>query len=89
MAYSDFTLTDVKEKLFLSLAENENLFSQIESLDPSEHLKETLKYNVPLATAIHTEKARSELIVAPVLVEVIIGRGDKTPKSSSESLFRN
>lgn len=73
MAYSDFTLTDVKEKLFLSLAEaeNENLFSQIEGLDPSEHLKETLTYNVPLATSIHTEKARSELIVAPVLVEVI------------------
>ncbi len=41
MAYSDFTLTEVTEKLFLSLAENENLFSQIEGLDPSEHLKET------------------------------------------------
>ncbi len=34
-------------------------------------LKRHVKYNVPLATSIHTEKARSELIVAPVLVEVI------------------
>jgi hypothetical protein len=71
MAYSDFTLTDVKEKLFLSLTENDNLFSHIESLDTSEHLKETLRYNVSLAISIHTEKARSELIIAPVLVEVI------------------
>lgn len=71
MAYSDFTLTDVKEKLGLSLTEKVNLFSQVENIAYSEHLKETLRYQVPLATSINTEKARSELIVTPVLVEVI------------------
>ena len=71
MAYSDFLLTDVKDKLGLSLMEKVNLFSKSVALDYSDHLKETLKYNVPLATSINTEKARSELIVTPVLVEVI------------------
>ncbi len=71
MAYSDFTLIDVKEKLFLSLNEKESLFSTIGAVECSEHLQETLKYNIPLAVSIDTEKARSELIIAPVLVEVI------------------
>lgn len=71
MAYSDFALTDVKDKLGLALMEKVSLFSQTAALDYSDHLKETLKYNIPLATSINTEKARSELIVTPVLVEVI------------------
>lgn len=71
MAYSDFTLTDVREKLSLALMEKVSLFSKTVALDYSDHLKETLRYNVPLATSINTEKARSELIVTPVLVEVI------------------
>ncbi|MDG4550912.1 MAG: hypothetical protein P9F19_06370 [Candidatus Contendobacter sp.] len=71
MAYSDFSLTDAKEKLDLALMEKVSLFSQTVAMDYSDHLKETLKYNVPLATSINTEKARSELIVTPVLVEVI------------------
>ena len=71
MVYSDFTLTDVKEKLSLFLVENENLFFDIERAEYSDHLKETLKYNIPLAISINTEKARSEFIVAPVLVEIV------------------
>jgi len=71
MAYSDFTLTDVKEKLLLSLNEKERLFPMTEPLECSPHLKETLKFNIPLAVSIDTEKARSELIVTPVLVELI------------------
>lgn len=71
MAYSDFTLPDVKERLGLSLVEKESLFAAIESVPYSEHLQETLRFNLPLATAIHTEKARSELIVMPVLVEIV------------------
>ena len=71
MAYSDFTLTDIKEKLLLSLEERERLFPDIAPVEYSEHLKETLDYNVPLAVSIHTEKARSELIVTPILVEML------------------
>lgn len=71
MAYGDFTLADVKEKLGLILIERLSLFSEIADLEYSDHLRETLKYNLPLATSINTEKARSELIVTPVLVELI------------------
>lgn len=71
MAYSDFSLVDVKEKLLLSLNEKESLFSEVKAIDFSDHLKETLKYNVPLAISIDTEKARSELIITPILVEVV------------------
>jgi len=71
MAYSDFTLTDVTEKLLLSLNEKERLFSRTEPLECSPHLTETLKFNIPLAVSIDTEKARSELIVTPVLVDLI------------------
>lgn len=71
MAYSDFSLVDVKEKFGLTLVEKESLFAQIQPAEYSSHLAETLQYNVSLATAINTEKARSELIVTPVLVELI------------------
>ena len=71
MAYSDFTLVDVKEKLGLALIEKNLLFSGAAPVCYSDHLKETLNYNVPLAISINTEKARSELIVTPVLVEIM------------------
>lgn len=71
MSYSDFILSDIKEKLRLSLVERERLFSDVEAVPYSEHLRETLRFNLPLATAINTEKARSELIVTPVLVEIV------------------
>ncbi len=71
MLGSDFSLTDIKEKLGLALFEKESLFAAVEEVEYSEHLRETLKFNVSLATAIHTEKARSEMIVVPVLLEII------------------
>lgn len=71
MSYSDFTLPDIKGKLGLALVEKESLFAAVESVPYSEHLRETLSFNLPLATAIHTEKARSEMIVSPVLLEVV------------------
>jgi hypothetical protein len=71
MSYSDFTLTEVKEKFTLNLLEKNSLFSAVTEVCYSQHLQETLKYNVSLATAMNTEKARSELIVAPVLIEVL------------------
>jgi hypothetical protein len=71
MSYSDFTLTEVKETFALSLLEKNSLFVEVSEAHYSDHLQETLKYNVSLATAMNTEKARSELIVAPVLIEVL------------------
>ena len=70
MAYSDFTLAKVKETFDLTLEETQNLFVEVEGVQPSELLTLTLKEYIPLATAINTEKARSELLIAPVLTEV-------------------
>src|SRR5262245_56838138 len=70
MAYSDFTLNEVTKRFRLSLDEQADLFAATPETAPSELLREVLAETVPLALAIHTEKARSELIVAPILVEV-------------------
>lgn len=70
MPYSDFTLQKIKTELKINLLEKESLFSSIKSIELSSTLKEILKENIPLARAINTEKARSELIIANMLVEV-------------------
>lgn len=70
MAYSDFTLKTVLKAFDLTHTENQSLFSEIESISASDFLKETLTENVPLALFIGTEKARSELIIINVLIEV-------------------
>ena len=70
MSYSNFSLKDVKSQLGVSLIENNNLFSDVADVEISQILREILSENVPLARAINTEKARSELIIANILVEV-------------------
>ncbi|MEQ9001603.1 MAG: hypothetical protein RID53_34525 [Coleofasciculus sp. B1-GNL1-01] len=70
MAYSDFkTINQVKAKFDLTI-NLINLFSQSERFEPSEYLKTTLKRNLKVAFDNDTEKARSELIIAPLLIEV-------------------
>lgn len=70
MAYSDFTLKKVKTDFNLKTVENVSLFSDIQPMEISEYLAKTLERNVPLALSINTEKARSELIIINILVEV-------------------
>lgn len=70
MSYSNFTLGKVKSDFNLTTIETEILFPQIEPVQPSELLTLSLKENLSLATAINTEKARSELIIMPVLTDV-------------------
>jgi len=70
MAYSDFTLSDIKEKFQIVTEEQVDIFPNIEAEKISDYLNETLKENIPLALAIHTEKARSEMIVTPILIEI-------------------
>ena len=70
MPYSNFSLKDVKSQLGVSLIEKNNLFSSVEDIEISQLLRDILAENVPLASAINTEKARSELIIANILVEV-------------------
>ncbi len=70
MSYSDFTLETIKKKLLLRVHEQPDLFADAPERSPGALLRETLAYNLPLALAINTEKSRSELIIAPILVEV-------------------
>jgi len=70
MSYSDFTLQTIVKEFQLVLNERTDLFAQVAEIGISDYLSLTLKENVPLALAINTEKARSELIIAVVLVEL-------------------
>lgn len=70
MAYSNFTLAKVKEDFGLTVDEAQNLFTDIPAVQPSEILTVILQDYIPLATAIGTEKARSEFLIAPILSEV-------------------
>ena len=63
MAYSNFTLESVRSVFKLETVQTIDLFSEIEPVTPSSQFTEELRKKVPLAVAIGTEKARSELIV--------------------------
>ena len=70
MAYSNFTLETVRKTFQLETDEAADISLSIEPVALSEYLTTTLSRKVPLALAIGTEKASSELIVADVLVEL-------------------
>jgi hypothetical protein len=70
MAYSEFSLVAVEKSFDLTISDRINLFSDTPELESSLWLQETLDYNVPIALGSNTEKARSELIITPVLVEL-------------------
>jgi len=70
MAYSDFNLSRARETFGLVIEEPKSLFSNIKPTTPSDYLMTSLDENLALATAINTEKARSEMVIAPVLLEV-------------------
>jgi hypothetical protein len=69
VSYRDFTIKEVKRRFQLRIEATRDLFSSIPAVEISQRLRETLAEDVPLAFAIGTEKARSELIIAPVLLE--------------------
>src|ERR1051326_6371094 len=70
MSYSDFTIEELKGRFGLRFEECHDLFSKVLPAEISPLLRQTLKDHVALAFAISTDKARSELIIAPVLLEV-------------------
>lgn len=71
MPYSQFnTITKVKEAFNLTTLEGITFFPEIAPIQPSNTLSATLEETLPIAVATGSEKARSELIISPVLVEV-------------------
>lgn len=70
MPYSQITLRQLVQEFNLTLEEKMRLFPNVQPISPTELLSMTLQETLPLATAINSEKARAELIIAPVLLEV-------------------
>ena len=70
MPYDNFSLSRVKREFNLKTVENKRFFPEIDPIEPSFYLKEALNEGLPLAIATGSEKARSELIISPILVEV-------------------
>jgi hypothetical protein len=70
MAYSEFKLKEILQEFELTLHENLDLFADVLAVQYSENLEISLRENASLAVDINTEKARSEMIIAPILLEV-------------------
>lgn len=70
MPYSKFTLSRAVEDFELTLIEGDRFFPKIEPVQPTPLLQDILKETIPWAIAVSSEKARSEGIINPVLLEV-------------------
>jgi hypothetical protein len=70
MAYSDFNLNSVLKIFDLSYSETADLFANEPELECSPSLTENLHRYLPIAVGSNTEKSRSEMIIAPILLEL-------------------
>jgi hypothetical protein len=71
VSYSDFkTLEQAIAAFGLTIKNDYHLFAVIPPIEPSPGLVAHLANTVDLATTISTEKARSELIITPILLEI-------------------
>ncbi|MCI5125768.1 MAG: hypothetical protein D3925_15180 [Candidatus Electrothrix sp. AR5] len=70
MPYSEFTIKQVKEEFALTIVEDKSLFAGVEVVRLDDSVVKKLDEYVPLALAVNTEKARSEFIIAYVLLEL-------------------
>lgn len=70
MSYSNFSLENIKNIWGVKIFEKFGIFAEIPEANLSDLLLETLRYNVPLALAINSEKSRSEMIISPILLEL-------------------
>ena len=70
MSYSEFSLAKVKQAFGLTTLEKSDIFITAPELTASNLLTETLNYNLAIALGSNSQKARSELIIAPILVDL-------------------
>ena len=70
MPYSQFTLSKAVEDFHLTLIEGTRFLPEVAPVTPTQLLQDTLRETLPWAIAVSTEKARSEGIINPVLLEV-------------------
>lgn len=70
MQYSDFTLDDLEEKF--GIKNQVQHFEEFENVTPISEVSDWLKKSLSIAKElpVRSEKARSELIVTPILIEL-------------------
>jgi hypothetical protein len=69
MAFRDFTFPNVIHELGLAMSQAD-LFGSVAPLDVSAEFLERMRFNAEIGVRVHTEKARSEFIIAPLLLEL-------------------
>ncbi|HLK58090.1 MAG TPA: hypothetical protein VKU00_16090 [Chthonomonadaceae bacterium] len=69
MAYNEFSLDEVEARFGLRTDMKSDYFAPVAPVPISEWLRQHLDKRAPLAMAIGTEKANSELLIMPVLLE--------------------
>ncbi|WP_395094493.1 hypothetical protein [Armatimonas sp.] len=69
MTYSDFTNLEMTLRAFALQEDRQALFPDVTPVAPSAWLEESLRYGLPLAEG-GLEKARSEFVAAPILLEI-------------------
>jgi len=70
MSYGEFTLKKVRDDFGLTLVEGDRFLPTISPVVPGSYLVKFLQESIPLAIGTGSEKARSELIISPLLLEV-------------------
>jgi hypothetical protein len=70
MPYSQFDIESIRETFNITLIEQVGKFAEVPEISYSDYLSETLRFNTPIALAINSEKSRSEMIIAPILLEL-------------------
>ncbi len=70
MAYSEFTLRLLAERFGITVSDADDLFADVPPLPVSDFFHTLLKRHLPIVRGQGTEKARSEMIIAPLLVEL-------------------
>jgi len=69
--YKAFTLEKVRKQFGLAIESNQDLFARVSQPIPlAQEFTAYLNYSVPLALSINTEKARSKMVIAPMLVQL-------------------
>jgi hypothetical protein len=76
MSFQNFTFPQVQQDLGLTLDE-EDLYSDAPTLALREEFAAALTEGTTLALAVNTEKAKSEFIIAPLLLELRRSLGDR------------
>ena len=70
MAYSSFTLADVMTQFGIAVDTSRDLFGHIAPVPLGATAQQSIRDNLQLALLVGNEKARSELIVMPILADL-------------------